>query len=163
VQDETVEYILNQAKPITDEIHAHRDDLITAIRSSVLSQKTKKTSVLLDAKAYAEALEKSDSSDLLGEIEKAVERANCIAGPISSSIAIGLGTAIGIPGLNAKDTLATFGISADGLGKFLEETVKDPTKSNLATWVANRLGKTSARMQIVSVMRDVSALQTRRV
>lgn len=163
VQDETVDYILNQTKPITDEIHAYRDDLITAIRSSVMGKRKKKdASVLLDAKAYAKALEESDASDLLGEIEKAVERANCLAGPISSSVVIGLGMAIGIPGLNAKDVSATFGISADGLSKFAEETLKDGTKSGMASWVANRLGRTSARMQIVSVLDDISKLQPRR-
>lgn len=163
VQDEIIDYILNQTKPITDEIHAYRDDLITAVRSSVFSRRKKRDGeVILDAKTYARALDESDASDLLTEMEKAVQRANCMAGPISSSVAIGIGAAVGLPGLNAKHALATFGISADGVSKFLEETIKDPAKSNLATWVANKLGKTSARMQIVSVLDDISRIQPRR-
>ncbi len=168
VQDETVDYILNQAKPITDEIQAYRDDLITAVRSSLLSKAKTGAEVVFDPAEYAAALENNDAADLVSEMTKAVQRVNCVAGPVSSSILMGFGVAFGIPGISSIaalkefSTSAVFGINADGIGTLLQETMKDPTKSGLAGFVSNKLGRTSARMQIVSLLDDISAKQPRR-
>ena len=164
VQDEVVDYILNQAKPITDEIQAYRDDLVTALRHSLMTRVKKKhrDEVIFSPRDYAEALESNDASSLLTEMEKAVDRANCLSGPVASSVVIGFGMALGIPGTDLKAGAAVFGISADGIGKFLEETIKDPAKSGLSSLISNRLSRASARMQIVSVLDDISQRQPAR-
>lgn len=160
VQDEVVDYILNQAKPVTDEIQAYRDDLVTALRNSLLTRLKKgRDEVVFSPRDYADALESNDASELLTEMEKAVDRANCLSGPVASSMVFGFGMALGIPGTDLKSGAAIFGISADGIGKFLEETIKDPAKSGLSSMISSRLTRTTARMQIVSVLDDISARQ----
>lgn len=162
VQDEVVDYILNQAKPITDEIQAYRDDLVTALRSSLFAKRRDRDEIVFSPRDYALALEHNDASDLLTEIGRSVDRANCLAGPISSSIVFGFGMALGIPGVDLAKGAAVFGISAEGIGKFIEETVKDPARSGLSAMISNRLTRTSARMQIVSVLDQISSLQPAR-
>lgn len=160
VKDETVDYILNQAKPITDDIQAYRDDLISAVRASMLEQSRVKADELSTARAYAEALEQYDTSLILGEMETAVKKVNNIGSRVASQVLIGFGMGFGLPGLGgALAGAATFGVSAEGIGALFDEIGKEPAHSGLTGMFSRALGKTSARMQIVGVLEDISSRQ----
>ncbi|MGK2284576.1 hypothetical protein [Pedomonas sp. V897] len=160
VKDETIDYILNQAKPITDDIQAYRDDLISAVRASLLEQNRVKADSLTTARAYAEALNRYDTSLILGEMETAVKKVSCIGSRIASQVLIGFGAGFGIPGLGGMLAgAATFGVSAEGLGALFGEIGKEPTQNSLSSMFSRALGKTEARMQIVGVLEDISRRQ----
>ncbi|HEY4546473.1 MAG TPA: hypothetical protein VIG90_08635 [Pedomonas sp.] len=160
VKDETIDYILNQAKPITDDIQAYRDDLISAVRSSMLEQSRVKADDLSTARAYAEALDQYDTSLILGEMETAVKKVNNIGSRVASQVLIGFGAGFGVPGLGGMLAgAATFGVSVEGLSALFGEIGKEPTQNSLSGLFSRAIGKTSARMQIVGVLDDISRRQ----
>ncbi len=159
VKDETIDYILNQAKPITDDIQAYRDDLISAVRSSMLEQTKVKEEELSTARAYAEALDRYDTSLILGEMETAVKKVHSIGSRVASQVLIGFGTGFGVPGLSMLAGAATFGVTVEGLSTLFGEIGKEPTHNSLSSLFSRAVGKTSARMQIVGVLEDISRRQ----
>lgn len=161
VNDETVDYILNQAKPITDDIQAYRDDLITSLRTSILSQ-TKGSGGGFGGAEYLDALNSKDAGALLGEMERAVAKVNCVGGVVASKILMGFGLGFAVPTAGPLVGAAVFGISWEGIGKLFDEALKDDTRSGIASAISQRLGRTTARMQIVSVLDDISRIQPAR-
>ncbi len=157
-RDEVVDYILNQAKPITDDIQAYRSDLISAIRSNILKGRKLNDNELVSAQDYSEAFSGHGAGDLLGEMERAVEKANSVGNVISSHILMGFGLALG-PQVAGIAGIGSLFISPDAISTVFAEAAKEPAKSGLASLIARMRGRTPENMQITSIMRRIGEHQ----
>lgn len=159
VRDEVVDYILNQAKPITDEIQAYRNDLLRAVRAKLRERMCGKVAPL-NATEYAQAIADVSAGELLGEMEKAVAKANSVGSSIVGSVVFGFSLCLTTSALGtALHGVASLFISPDALATILDESAKDPAKSALARLVARIRGRTPTNMMISGVLDNIGALQ----
>lgn len=159
VRDEVVDYILNQAKPITDDIQAYRNDLLRGVRSNLLRQ-MRGADQPLSATDYAEAFESYSAGELLTEMEKAVAKANSVGSVVAGSLLFGFGLSFTAASAGpALQGVASLFISPEALGTILDEAATEPAKSGLGKLVARLRGRTPTNMMISGILDDIGALQ----
>lgn len=159
VRDEVVDYILNQAKPITDDIQAYRNDLLRGVRSNLLNQ-MRGSERPLSASDYAEAFESYSAGGLLGEMEKAVEKANSVGSVVAGTVLFGFGLSFtSVTAWPAMTGVASLFISPEALQTVLDEAATEPTKTGLGKLVARMRGRTPTNMMISGILDDIGALQ----
>lgn len=158
IDDMTIDYVLNQGKVVTDSILAYREELLRQLRSSILgSSRLRKEYGIADAEGW-EMIEQTDQGSLVQELERSVESAKGIFGPLKNRVAFTVAKNFSVTAAKQAD-VATLGIAITGIGSAIEDAAGELLGDEAKLALQKGAGKTYPRTQILSVLTRIRGLQ----